>query len=242
MLRFRVYKEEEDCLEFIVPEEAEAFRGDSDADLLGYMAMQDEDPQMARAAYAEFYRRHVRWLYGALMRNPMQHLLGGSEAVPEFVQDTFQRAFVSAGTFDADGATDRTVLRARCRAWLGVIGNHLIADTLRAGTPTGFEDLSHVEPHLTPEPSEDPPSHAIEVMREIIDGLSEREKDIALEWAQHYKPGTAQQRLPNDASAALAERWGTTSAHVRVIRKRMFDRIKEEWPKRLSKRGIAARL
>jgi DNA-directed RNA polymerase specialized sigma24 family protein len=225
-------------LEFIVPEEAEAFRGDSDADLLGYMAMQDEDPEVAPAAYAEFYRRHVRWLYAALMRNPMQHLLGGPDAVPEFVQDTFQRAFAKAGTFDPEDATDRAVLETRCRAWLGVIGNNLIADALRAGVPSGFADLSHVELQVVAAPSYDPPSDRVAVMREIIDELSEREKDIVLEWAHHYKPGAAQQRLPNDASAALAKRWSMTTTHVRVIRKRMFDRIKREFPKRLTRRGI----
>ena len=219
---------------FIVPEEAAAFWEDSDGEILAYMAMQDEDAQMSRAAYAEFYRRHVRWLYALLMRNASQHLLGGPEAVAEFVQDTFQRAFAGSRTFNAGGVTDQEGLQRRARAWLGTIGTRLMLDVIRDGAPGAFEELADPDEHPTPE-AEEIPSPELEVMREVLDELSEREKDVVLEWAHHYKPGVAHQRLPNDASSTLARRWSTTPAHIRVIRKRTFDRMKEEVPTRLTK-------
>ncbi len=40
------------------------FRSDTDAELLYYMSLRDEDPAAAEGAWAEFYRRHVQYLYG----------------------------------------------------------------------------------------------------------------------------------------------------------------------------------
>src|SRR5947208_1372874 len=41
---------------------------EGDADLLVYMTMRAEDPAHAREAWAEFYRRHVRYVFGTCRR------------------------------------------------------------------------------------------------------------------------------------------------------------------------------
>ena len=44
--------------------------------------------------------------------------------------------------------------------------------------------------------------------------------------ALHYRAGEEHQRLPNDVSAELATRWGTTNDNVRAIRVRAMKKLK----------------
>jgi len=223
-------------LGFIVPQTVTGFSEDTDADLLAYMAMQADDAETAKLAYAEFYARHVRWLYAQLRHSPVQHLLGGEEAVREFVQDTFQKAFAECASFDSAGIADPVRLCHRARAWLGQIGSRLMLDARREGAPGDFEDPTEaIDEHLAQHETESS-SEELEVMRGVLEELPEREQDIVLDWAFHYKPGMTHQRLPNVASAALTKRWSTTPANIRVIRKRTFDKVRAEVTERLADR------
>ena len=110
--------------------QARGLAEDSDADLLGYMSMAADDPAGAKAAWAEFYRRHVRYLYAVCLR-AYGPLLGGEAGVADLVAETFKRVYEHADKFDAVGLTDPDQLRLRTRALLGRIAQRLAQTALR---------------------------------------------------------------------------------------------------------------
>jgi len=101
----------------------------TDTELLAHVANAPNSSQ-GRAAQAEFYRRHAGYLL-AVIEKRCGRLLGlASLSVEDLVQDTFQRAFERARTFDGQGLTDSERLSRRARAWLGAIAQRLLADAL----------------------------------------------------------------------------------------------------------------
>lgn len=202
------------------------FEKDSETDLLGYMAMRDQDPRGARAAFDEFYCRHVKDLYTRLRHNRAVNAVARSDVeVADFIQETFLRAFHHADTFDADGVTDPTRLHRRVQAWLGSIAENLVRDLCRTEHP----ELHVVDLEAFAEPANQPTedSEEVKAMRDALDALPEREKDVILESMLHYKFNVTQQRLTNAASAALAKRWGTTPENIRAIRSRTMRALKK---------------
>ena len=104
--------------------------GESDADLLVYMAMAEDDPGVAREAWDELYRRHADYLFGVCLR-AYGDLLGGQAGVCDLVADAFRRAYEHAESFDAAGVGDPQRLRLRVRGWLGRIAERLALTILR---------------------------------------------------------------------------------------------------------------
>jgi len=62
---------------------------ETDADLLVYMAMADEDPDSARAAWEAFYLRHVEYLYRVCLR-AYGDVLGGEAGAADIVAETLR--------------------------------------------------------------------------------------------------------------------------------------------------------
>ena len=103
---------------------------ESDADLLVCMTVADDDSLCARAAWEEFYRRHVEYLYRVCLR-AYDPILGGEAGVADLVADTFRAAYENAHKFDPAGIADAGRLRLRARAWLGWIARRTVRDVLR---------------------------------------------------------------------------------------------------------------
>src|SRR5688572_17372916 len=106
------------------------FCKDSDEDLLFFMALKDEDPRGAENAWAEFYSRHVDYLYATCLYAYARSL--GEGGVADLVHNTFIRVYEKAGTFQPSGhmgSTDRE--RAYVRAWFGKIAENLLKDSFR---------------------------------------------------------------------------------------------------------------
>jgi len=202
-----------------------AFDGDTDADLLAYVAMREEDVPAARAAMEEFSRRHRSWLERAVRRSNLYRLLGEGR-VEDVVQETFIRVWERSQTF-IPPVTDEEGGRRAVRAWLGRIANRATASMLRS-----FDALSRADPlpelvEARDEAVDTPDSSALRVAREELDRLPDREKDVILETLLYYKAGEQHQRLPNAASQALAERWSTTTENIRQVRSRTFAGLKD---------------
>lgn len=202
-----------------------AFDGDTDADLLAYIAMREEDEPAARAAGEEFSRRHRAWLERAVRRSRLYRLLGEG-LVEDLVQETFIRVWERAETFEAPVADEEGGRRA-VRAWLGQIANREAASVLRS-----TDVLVHAEPLPEVEVPRDetpgaPDNTLAQIAREELDRLPDREKDVILETLLYYKAGEAHQRLPNAVSQSLADRWSTTTENIRQVRSRTFGRLKD---------------
>lgn len=194
-----------------------------DADLLRRVAGRDEDPQSARDAEGLFYERHVRYLYGVLMRR--RELVRLAHETPEdLVQETFRRAFDKAHTFDTGGLSDPERLRRRTRAWLGRIAQNLIADALdRPREVSATDYLDRVGADETEPASSRSPKLAL--VHAALERLTEREQDVLRVSALYHRPGERHQRLPNAVSAELAERWDTTNENIRAIRSRALKKV-----------------
>ena len=216
----------------------------SDFELLSRVARASADREGARAAQSTFYARHVRFLYGTLLRRKKDLLPLAGLSAEDLVQETFHRAFERAATFepaqpdDRDNTSDIERERARTRAWLGKVATHLLADHL-----TRLREVSatpYIERLSTQDVDEDPPSTRtvarIDLVGEALASLTEREADVLRVSALYYRAGEEHNRLPNAVSADLAERWSTTNENIRAIRVRAMKKLKTY----LASRGMVA--
>jgi RNA polymerase sigma factor (sigma-70 family) len=205
----------------------------SDFELLARVSGRETNPKLARSAEAEFYARHARYLYGVLLQRVKRPLALSGREVEDLVQETFFRAFARAGTFTAGEAWNAESEQRRTRAWLGRIAQRLLADWLtdaREVSATPYLD-SLPEPEAGPSSSRSP---KLRLMREALDTLNERERDVLRVAALYYQPGEEHQRLPNEVSEELSRRWSTSNENIRAIRSRATKKLKEYLAARLT--------
>lgn len=178
----------------------------------------------ARGAQSELYARHVRFLYGVLLKRQARTLSLAGMNAEDLVQETFRRAFERAHTFRADGITDTERVRRRARAWLGRVAQNILADRLRSVREISASP--YLERFSTEDIDEAPASTPqLRLLREALTSLSEREQDVLRVTAMYQKAGE-KQRLPNAVSQKLAQRWDTNSENVRAIRSRAMKKVK----------------
>lgn len=194
----------------------------SDAELLASIASRSSHLE-SNQAQAMFYSRHVRYLYGVLVRRQSKLLSLAGVSAEDLVQETFHRAFERAHTFKPDDTLDAELGRRRTRAWLGRVAQNLLADQL-----VRFREVS-ASPYLDRVSSEgldESPtlSREVDLVSEGLDALTEREQDVLRVTALYQRAGD-HQRLPNAISAELAARWGTSNENIRAIRFRAMKKL-----------------
>jgi len=209
------------------PETRSEDDGSTDAELLARIARRASAPEVARLAQASFYARHVRYLYGVLLRQKATLLPLAGISAEDLAQETFQRAFDRAHTFEAADHLAEDHQRMRARAWLGRVATNLLTDHLqqRREVPAspylervGCGGIDDDEP-----PGSSPGARLVAA---ALETLSERERDVLRVSALHYRAGEEHQRLPNAVSAELASRWKITNDNVRAIRVRAMKKLK----------------
>ena len=203
--------------------------GETDADLFVYMSMSADEPQTARAAWEEFYRRHATYVYRVCLR-AYSELVGGEAGVCDLVADTFRLAFETAHLFDPARVQDPERLPQVARAWLGRIARRRVLTLLRGRwrLPERFLDLRDWQQVAAPEPPQPaagPPSPAVAAVREALLALNKREQMVIRVTFQWYQPERAHQRLPSEAIAELADALQTTPENLRQIRRRALRKI-----------------
>ncbi len=198
----------------------------SDAELLGVVAKRGDDPAGSRVAQAAFYRRHVRYLYGVLLRHKHNLLPLAGLSAEDLAHETFHRAFERAATFEAGDGLDADRERMRARAWLGRIATNLLTDHLhRLREVSATPYLERVTCAAIDEDAPPSQSPRALLVAQGMEQLTERERDVLRVSALHYRAGD-HQRLPNDVSAELASRWATTNENIRAIRVRAMKKLK----------------
>jgi RNA polymerase sigma factor (sigma-70 family) len=204
----------------------------SDAELLERVSQRATDAATARAAETEFYGRHARYLYGVLVQRVRRPLALSGREVEDLVQETFFRAFARAETYSGGDAWEQDSQRRRSRAWLGRIAERLLADWLASAREISASP--YLDTLAEPEPG--PPSSRspkLRLLREALDTLNERERDVLRVAALYFRPGEEHQRLPNEVSAELARRWQTSNENIRAIRSRATKKLKDYIAQRL---------
>ncbi len=199
----------------------------SDADLLRQMSAEPRGSAEARDAWAEFYRRHRRYLFAVCYRAYGTTL--GVDRVTELVQDTFVRAYEKAETYKVDTqAVGDDLDRYRARAWLGRISENIFRDYFRHQPHVDFLDAADIpegeQPPVPPDHEE--PSHRANCLEQALGELTMREQDVLRATALWYQPGQRQQRMPNSAMKQLASSLDTTPANIRQIRVRAMNKLR----------------
>ena len=212
-----------------------AFETDSDADLLGYMAMQEDDPDGALAAWGEFFVRHRTALF-RIVRESYGHQLGGDSGAGDLVAEVFRRAYARAGSF-TPRSDDPDTIRRSVLAWLCRIAKRLFLDLLREDEKLPMlalvedEDEDEAETiAVEAEESEEPKDRENErlpALRAVLEEMSERDRVVLIETMQWYDHETGKSQMPKGVASELAARLGTTTANLRKIRQRALATLQE---------------
>jgi RNA polymerase sigma factor (sigma-70 family) len=208
--------------------QSDKLAGESDADLLLYMSMAADDSAAATAAWEEFYRRHVDYLYAVSLR-AFGPLLGGEPGVADLVADTLKRAYERAGTFNDGGIADHEKLRRRTRAWLGRIAQRLAMTALRDQARLPVRSIEPEQWQQIAEEPEDTGNHTNEdqraALKQALSDLSEKEQLVLRVTFQWYRMNSEHQRLPEHVCAELAASLQTTPENLRQIRRRALQKL-----------------
>jgi RNA polymerase sigma factor (sigma-70 family) len=217
----------EGCMDESVP--GLQWRTETNADLLCFMSMRENEPHAAREAWKEFYGRHVEYLY-KVCRRRFSRSVGGEQGVLDLVQETFRQVFERAGDFVDDCKADPEKGIWRVRGWLGTIARNLmVADWRdRRKLNAQFIEQQDWQEVRTPIPVL-AASEAQQCRKELVEAalksLSTKEQDVLLDTIFYYRVDRIHQRLPSGKAAELAARHGTTPENVRTIRKRALEKI-----------------
>ena len=164
---------------------------ETDADLLVYMTMAEDDPVCAQAAWAEFYRRHVEYVHRVCLR-AYRGVLGDEAAVADLVAEVFRAAYQNARKFDPAGVKDAAALCLRCRAWLGWVARRMVQDLLRGRSKLQARtiELEHWRQLPAQDRTGRTPTRSEQLVREAVLALSDREQlviRVTFQWHQTDK-------------------------------------------------------
>jgi RNA polymerase sigma factor (sigma-70 family) len=214
-----------------------------------FVLMAERGPA-SNEAWADFYNRYVKDLYRVVCR-----LRGVEQArIKELVQDTMIQVYVAAHTFQTGDVSDAEISRRRTLAWLCCIAHNLHWSTLRQqkGTPVSglsrqdgeddsqlstkgrrlypgelHREVKEAEDVVCGDSNDDRISPCMMRLREALDSLTERERDILIATFAYHKRGEKNQRLPNAIVKELCDRYGISRAHLRQLRKRALLKIEQ---------------
>lgn len=202
-------------------------KDETDEDLLVYIGLDGDE---GRAAWGEFYERHVGYVFRILARAWGRVLDRAS--LEDAAHETFLRAHRYSATYDASkarnpGSADTGAeSRRRVRAWLGGIANNVVKGQLSKQRAVDTEDPDELPDHAADYQGETDPSPELVAVSQALSELAPREQDVLRTTMLYYKPGAPHQRLPDDASHDLASAWQTTSTNIRAIRARALAKVK----------------
>lgn len=203
-----------------------------DESLITFMALQDEDLDLAQRACEELYRRHARLLVGWCMKNRRETY--GRDAT-ELVNLTFERAFRAAHRYRAPTGLDERSRTHHVVAWLFQILGNAYLDSRRAESREPFrrddtEDGDHLlvnacEPVAFPDAGRVPPVRRNLVLR-YLDSLEGLDRAILVATAECWSPTASRTELPPHVRRALCVEFGITENTLRVRRHRALERLR----------------
>ncbi len=208
------------------------FSTDTDADLFEWMALGDGSPTEAHAAFAEFHRRHGKYLYDQCEKKY-------KDEAEEIAVATLRRVYESAPKFDRKklhDPTDTTAARRLVRAWVGQITRWVAAEHFaewkkfpQIVTADGINSLP-AQPYADEEENKTgSESKLVEEVRKVISELPEREQVIAWEVAHSWHPGEGCLKWSKEDLDAIGGRFGLTRENIRQIRSRLIRKLRTKF-------------
>lgn len=203
------------------------FENESDADLLTLISWRQDDGEAARAAWREFYNRYFKLLAHICMKRYERQI--GQQGVNDLVNDTFLRVFDGgADTFKTD-ETDPQKLRHHVGAWLGAIALNIFRARRRGEKRLPMVQLEDFEfPVEESTPLSEERSEQCERLKDVMESLQPRERDILLARFANYHRSKGKQQFEPHVLERLAMDWKITKDNVRQIYSRTMRKIKEQ--------------
>lgn len=204
------------------------FSKDTDADLLTLISWRGENESAAREAWGEFYRRHFKFLSVVCLR--AYGIQIGYAGVEDLVNDLFLQVFAHGADTFRTSESDREIIRKLIRSWLRTVAHNLFLMDRRGRKrrrEAAFDEVDVGTPNRTaPTMSADRAANCARV-REVIESLSERERDVLFARFWNYDITADKQSFASDVLADLVETWKTTDANVRQILCRTLKKIED---------------
>ena len=207
------------------------FGNESDADLLTLISWREDDGEAARAAWRAFYDRYFKLLAHICMKRYAQQI--GEQGVNDLVNDTFLRVFDGgADTFKTE-ETDPEKLRHQIGAWLGAIALNIFRARLRGEQRLPMVQVEEIE-FRTEEstPLSDERAEQCERLKEVLENLQPRERDILLARYANYHRSKGKQQFEPHVLERLSKDWKITKDNVRQIYSRTMRKVEEQFSQR----------
>ena len=212
---------------------------ESDADLLTWVSLREEDRDGACRAWGEFYNRYVELLSHICLKKYKGQV--GEQGVEDLVNDTFLRVFESAAGKFKTNETDPQKQRYHIGVWLGVIAHRLflmrLQDKERLSELDGFDpESTDFDPQTMsfalPGMGEDSISpERIELckrLQEVLNDLTNRERIVLLTRAENHHLSIGKQQFHSDDLEQLASDFCTTKENIRQIYHRTLQKVKKQ--------------
>lgn len=200
---------------------------ESDADLLTMVSWREDEEEAALAAWGEFYRRYFDLLALICLKAYQRQI--GEAAVEDLVNDTFLRVWTHGAATFRTAETDPGKLRKLIGVWLGEIARNLFLMQLRGRNrlpEIAFDETEHACEVAMPLSEER--RQQCEQLREALDGLSERERDVLMARFSNYHRSGGKQQFDPEVLADLAEKWQITKDSIRQVLCRALKRIRSQ--------------
>jgi len=206
-----------------------------DDGLLTFMALKEIDPQMAEDACVELHWRHSRLIAGWCSKRRFETF---GEAVQDWVNETFARAYDKAGSFSCDGNLPSETKTKLVQGWLFSILEHLFLERcrrearekeLRDSDVNGewLENLPNPAP-VEPEAGAEPVCTGRKALVvQFMEGLAEDDRKLLVITGQYYQVKLKRVEIPREIRKAIYSELGVTEGSLRVRRNRLLNRLKD---------------
>ena len=219
------------------PGTSDTMEADPDADLITWMALRDEDENLAFRALEILYRRHGPLLLG-WCEQKMGNIFG--DTAEDFVNATFKKAFDRAETFHCPPETPPEEQTKRVCGWLFRILENLVKDSFKAETREREFRTGEVETSEFPKtedfkfPVEDGdqqehvPSRRVVLVREFLDNkISADDRDLLELTERFFDFGKGEPDIDPDLLKAVCQKMNLTPSGLRSRRKRLIERLQQ---------------
>lgn len=215
-----------------------ALANEPDDSLLTFMALQDQDPELAQDACVDLHRRHARILAGWCMKRRFETF---GEVVEDWVNETFAKAYEKAHKFRCDPKQPAETKAKLVRGWLFRILERLFLERCRAETlekklrnteiaEAEFENLGGAVEDSAPSDSDCQPSVSTgrkALVARFVEGLNNDDRKLLLLTGQYYNSQLRRVEIPSEVRESIYSELGVTAVSLRVRRTRLLNRLRD---------------
>jgi RNA polymerase sigma factor (sigma-70 family) len=200
--------------------------------LVTYMALRDEDFDLAQRACGELYRRHARLMAGWCLKNRAETYGRDAE---DLVNEAFLHAFRSAHSFRSSAGLDADGRRRHVIAWLfRILRNvYLACRKAEQREPLVRDDSEDADCFLENVAEPDRPEDAGRIspqrrnlVHQFLEAQNDRDRAILKATGECWSAAAGETVLSADVRDKLCEEFGMNQNSLRVQRKRLIEKLR----------------